>query len=142
MTRDSIVRASWWGTAVFGATAVAGAAAPHPLAPVALVIAAAMFVVGCVLLLRSLVLAAARSRTDEIAVSNLYLLSGAPAAVRARLFGSLAVEVIVAFGTAAARPYTIAATAILAPLYGLGLCGLWAARYGTFPPRRPTPKRR
>jgi hypothetical protein len=52
------------------------------------------------------------------------------------------VEVIVAFGTAAARPYTIAATAILAPVYGLGLCGLWAARYGTFPPRRPAPKRK
>ena len=87
-------------------------------------------------------LAIARSRSDEIAVSSLYLLSGAPPAVRTQLFGSLAVEVIVAFGTAAARPYTIAATAILAPMYALGLCGLWAARYGTFPPRRPTPKRR
>ena len=75
-------------------------------------------------------------------MSTLYLLSGAPPAVRTQLFGSLAVEVIVAFGTAAARPYTIAATAILAPMYALGLCGLWAARYGTFPPRRPTPKRR
>ena len=54
----------------------------------------------------------------------------------------LDVEVIVAFGTAATRPYTIAATAILAPVYGLGLCGLWSARYGTFPPRKPAPKRR
>jgi hypothetical protein len=56
--------------------------------------------------------------------------------------GSLAVEVVVAFGTAAARPYTIAASAILAPVYGLALCGLWAARYGTFPPRRPPEPRR
>ena len=73
--------------------------------------------------------------------SNLYRLSGAPSAVRAQLFGSLAVEVTVAFGTAAARPYTIAATAILAPVYALGLCGLWSARYGTFSPRKPPPKR-
>ena len=102
----------------------------------------ALFVAGSVVFVSAFVIAVGRSRTDEIAVSNLYLLSGAPAAVRAQLFGSLAVEVIVAFGTAAARPYTIAAAAILAPVYGLGLCGLWAARYGTFPPRKPTPKRK
>ena len=121
MTGQAIIRASWAGTIAFGIGTVAGVVAPDALA--------------------WLGLAVGRSRTDEIAVTNLYLLSGAPPAVRAQLFGSLAVEIIVAFGTAAARPYTIAATAILAPVYGLGLCGLWAARYGTFPPRKPAPKR-
>jgi hypothetical protein len=102
----------------------------------------ALFLAGCALFVWSFVLAVGRSRTDEIAVTNLYLLAGAPSAVRVQLFGSLAVEIIVAFGTAAARPYTIAAAAILGPVYGVGLCGLWAARYGTFPPRRPAPKRK
>ena len=142
MTGEGIVRASWVGTVAFGIGTVAGVVAPHPLAWLGFAVSLALFVAGCAVFVWAFAIAVGRSRTDEIAVSNLYLLSGAPSAVRAQLFGSLAVEVIVAFGTAAARPYTIAATAILAPVYGLGLCGLWAARYGTFPPRKPTPKRK
>jgi len=142
MTGQGIVRASWGGTIAFGTGTVAGVVAPDPLAWLGFAVSLALFVAGSVVFVSAFVIAVGRSRTDEIAVSNLYLLSGAPAAVRAQLFGSLAVEVIVAFGTAAARPYTIAAAAILAPVYGLGLCGLWAARYGTFPPRKPTPKRK
>lgn len=137
-----IVRASLVGTAMFGAGAVAGVVAPDQLQWLGFAVSLALFVVGCVVFVSAFALAVARSRTDEIAVSTLYLMSGSPAPVRVQLLGSLAVEVIVAFGTAAARPYTIAATAILAPVYGLGLCGLWAARYGTFPPRKPTPKRK
>src|SRR5205085_792109 len=37
-------------------------------------------------------------------------------------------------GTAAFGVTAVAAGAF-APIYGLGLCGLWAARYGVFPPR-------
>jgi hypothetical protein len=55
--------------------------------------------------------------------------------VRAALLGSLAVEVVVALATAAARPYTSVASGILVPVYGLALCGLWAARHGRFAPR-------
>ena len=142
MRGEGIVRASWIGTAVFGAGTVAGVVAPGPLAWLGFAVSLALFVSGCVLFAWAFVVAAGRSRTEEIAVSSLYLLSGAPSNARAQLFGSLAVEVIVAFGTAAARPYTIAATAILGPVYGIGTCGLWAARYGTFPPRRPAPKRK
>ena len=139
---QGIIRASWAGTIALGVATVAGVVAPDPLAWLGFAVSLALFVAGCVMFVWAFFIAAARSRTDEIAVSNLYLLSGAPAAVRTQLFGSLAAEVIVAFGTAAARPYTIAATAILAPVYGVGLCGLWAARYGTFPPRRAAPKRK
>lgn len=142
MTGAGIVRASWTGTVIFAGATVAGVMAPHPLAWLGFAVSLGLFVAGCIVFVWAFALAVARSRSDEIAVSSLYLLSGAPPAVRTQLFGSLGVEVIVAFGTAAARPYTIAATAILAPVYALGLCGLWAARYGTFPPRRPTPKRR
>jgi len=138
----AIVRASWAGTVAFGVGAVLGVVAPDQLQWLGFAVSLASFIAGCVVFVWSFVLAAGRSRTDEIAVANLYLMTGAPGAVRAQLFGSLAVEIVVAFGTAAARPYTIAATAILAPVYGLSLCGLWSARYGTFPRRKPARKRK
>jgi hypothetical protein len=128
---------------VFAVATVLGVVMPHPLAWVGFAVSLTLFVIGCIVFVWAYALAVGRSRTDEIAVTSLFLLSGsAPAAVRTQLLGSLAVEVVVAFGTAAARPYTIAASAILAPVYGLALCGLWAARHGTFPPRRPPEPRR
>ena len=45
---------------------------------------------------------------------------------------------IIAVVAAATRPFTSVAFAVLAPLWGLGLAGLWAARYGTFPARPTT----
>jgi hypothetical protein len=71
-----------------------------------------------------------------IAVTSLFFLSGsAPAPVRRSLLGAFGVQVVVAFATAIARPYTSLAAGTLVPVYGIGLCGLWAARYGTFKPR-------
>jgi hypothetical protein len=138
-----ILRASWTGTAAFGVTAVAGAAAQGVLSWLAFAVAVTLFVIGCVVFVWAYAVAVRRSRTDEIAVAGLYLLSGStPKPVRRQLLSSLAVEVVVAFATAAARPYTIAATGILVPVYGLGMAGLWAARHGTFAPRQPTPRRR
>ena len=138
-----IVRGSWIGTAVLAVTAVAGVAAPGVFSWVAFTVAVTLFVAGCGVFVWAYALAVRRSRTDEIAVASLYLLSGsAPKTVRRHLLGSLAVEVAVALATAAARPYTIAATGILVPVYGLGLAGLWSARHGTFAPRQPTTRRR
>ena len=140
---DPIVRASWCGTVVFTICATAGVIAPDQLQWLGFAASLGLFLVGCAVFTWAFGLAVRRSRTDEIAVSSLFFLSGsAPPHIRTQLFGSLIVEIIVAFGTAAARPYTIAATAILAPMYGLALCGLWAARHGTFPARqRPEPRR-
>jgi len=142
MRGAGIVRASWAGTVLFGIGTVLGVVAPDQLQWLGFAVSLTLFIAGCAVFVWAFVFAVGRSRTDEIAVSNLYLLSGAPSDVRTQLFGSLAVELVVAIGTAAARPYTIAATAILAPVYGLALCGRWSARYGTFPPRKPTPKRK
>jgi hypothetical protein len=79
----------------------------------------------------------ARSRTEDITVANLFFLMGGstPRAVRRQLFASLAIEVVVAVIAATARPFTTQATGILAPMWGMGLCGLWAARHGSFKPR-------
>ena len=48
------------------------------------------------------------------------------------MLGSLAAQVAIGVGTAAARPFTSLAFGVLAPLYGLALTGLWGARHGRF----------
>ena len=130
-----IRRASWWGTGVFAVTAIA-AAVVRALEPVALVVAVALFAAGCVLFAVAYLRGLGRSRSERIAVASLYFLSGsAPVDVRRSLLGALGAQVVVALATAIARPYTSLAAGTLVPVFGLGLCGLWAARHGTFPPR-------
>jgi hypothetical protein len=94
----------------------------------------------------SFFLIAGRSRTSQIELAQVWFLSGAPTprAVRRSLLGAFAVQVVVGLATAAVRPYTSLAAGVLVPMWGLGLCGLWAARHATFPPRpqdarRPAP---
>jgi len=132
-----IIRAAWWGTAGFVAVAVAAAIAPEVFATAALVVDVALFLAGCVLFAIAFVRAAARSRTDAIGIGGLFFLAGdvAPAAVRRHLVGALAVQTVVGLATAGVRLYTNLAAGTLVPVFGLGLCGLWAARYGTFGPR-------
>jgi hypothetical protein len=71
-----------------------------------------------------------------------YGLSGStPGPVKANLFGSLAVEAVVAVVTASTRLYSTLSFGILGLLWGLGLAGLWGARHGAFPPRSPDRRR-
>lgn len=143
MTGVRIVQASWAGTVAFVATA-ALAAAVASVDVVALVVALALFTAGTAAFTVAFATAVRRSRTEEIIVPSLFFLQGsAPPRVRRLLFGSLALEVVAAFVTAGVRPNTSLAFGILAPMYGIGLAGLWAARHGTFPPRpRPADGRR
>jgi hypothetical protein len=132
---EDIRKAAWYGTAGFAVTAVA-ATLVEALDPLALVVDVLLFVAGGVTFVAAYLRAVNRSRTDAIAVTSLFFLAGsAPPDVRRSLLGALAVQVAVALATAIARPYTILAAGTLVPLFGLGLCGLWAARHGTFPPR-------
>jgi hypothetical protein len=80
---------------------------------------------------------AGRSRTERIELAQVWFLAGpsTPTAVRRSLLGSLVVEVVAGLATAGSRPYTSLAAGVLVPMWGLGLCGLWAARHGVFPPR-------
>ena len=137
-------RASWAGTAVFAATAVAGAVAPSRFEPLALVVAIALFAAGCGVFLWAFVVVAGRSRTDRMELAQIWFLAGSPTprSVRRTLLGALAVQVAVGLATAGARPYTSLAAGALVPMWGLGLCGLWAARHATFPARPPDPRRR
>ena len=134
---DGIVRGASWATAAFVVAAVAAAAAPDLFGAPALVLDVVLFLAGCVIFVLAFLRAAERSRTDAIGIGGLFFLAGdvAPADVRRRLIGALAVQVVVGLATAAVRPYTNLAAGTLVPVLGLGLCGLWAARYGRFGPR-------
>lgn len=135
----TIQQASWWGSALFAVTALAAVASPEgPFKGPALVVAVGLFLAGCVAFFAGYARAVQRSRRDAIGVGDLFFLGRgvAPRAVRRSLVGALLFQVAVALGTAIARPYTSLAAGILVPVYGLGLCGLWGARHGTFPLRR------
>ncbi|MFN2506442.1 MAG: hypothetical protein ABR540_19895 [Acidimicrobiales bacterium] len=136
MSGEVIRRSAWWGTAAFSVTAVAAAAAPDTLAAPAFVVAVALFLAGCAAFVAAYATGIRRSRREQISVANLYFLTGdiASAAVRRSLLGALAVQVVVALATAIARPSSSLAAGTLVPVYGLGLCGLWASLHGTFEP--------
>lgn len=133
-----ILVATWAGTALFTVAAVAATVAPDRLAGAAAAIDGVLFAIGCAAFVLSFAKAVARSQREEIAVTTLYFLAGdTPSRVRWALLGALAVQVVVAVATASIRPFTPLAFGILVPVFGLGLCGLWAAMHGRFPPRRP-----
>lgn len=133
----TIQRWSWLGTAVFGVVSVLATAWPQRLSPVAVAVDAGLAAAGCAAFAVAYLGAIRRSRTDAIGIGGLFFLAGgcAPAAVRRSLRGALGTQVVVALGTAFARPYTNLAAGVLVPVFGVAMCGLWASRYGTFEPR-------
>ena len=138
-----IIQASWAGTVLYTLAAVADLVAVRSLALPVILISSALFVAGLVAFMAAYVIAIGRSREVLIGMGGLYFLAGtAPARVQRHLLGSFAVQVVVAMVTAsigvavlpddASNPL---AFGFLVPLYGLGLAGLWGARFGTFAPR-------
>ena len=81
------------------------------------------------------VLAATRSANgDNIAVANLFFLQGsAPRDVQRNFLWMFVVCLVVAMATVVWTPFSF-----LVPMLPVGLAGMWAARYGTFPPRLPS----
>jgi hypothetical protein len=128
-----IVVSSWTGDAVFAVVAIPAALGVEAFDTPALAVALALFGVSLPVWTWAFGTAIARSaRGDDVVVGNLFgTVGGAPAAVRWHLFGALAVCVAVAAGTAVGDPF-----GVLVPMLPLGFVGLWAARHGTFPPRR------
>ena len=140
---QNLIRWSWRSTAVLTVVLAAGVAAPSALAEVVAVASLAMFAVGVVTFLWAYFIALQRSRTEDVSVAGLYLLSeGAPKVVKRHLLGSLTLQTVLAIVAASVRPFTAVAFGLLAPVLGMGLAGLWSARHGTFRPRPPTPPRR
>jgi hypothetical protein len=141
-----IVTANLVGTGLFVLTAVLAAVFfTTVLQWVGAITALSLFAVGVFCFLWAYVQAVQRSRTDEIGVATLYLLTGpaTPAAVKRPMLALLAVQVVTATATTFARlegpdgdPGSSLAVGFLVPMLGFGLNGLWAAHHGNFPPRQ------
>ena len=131
-----IINLSWAGSAVYTALAIAGTIAPDWFATPTAVVSIVLFFIGCVVLLWAYAVAVSRSRHDSIGIGGLYFLAGtAPKVVRFRLQLSFAIQIVAAIASSSIRPFTPMAFGFLVPVFGLGLSGLWGARYGTFAPR-------
>lgn len=127
---------SWAGTAVFAVTALSATAggSGYP----AVLVALALFIVSVPLSLYALAKGALRiaRNAERVTVGSLFFLSGsAPKPVRYSLLGSLAACLAVTVVTASAEPF-----GVLVPVWPMTVCGMWAARHGTFPPI-PEPSR-
>lgn len=136
-----IVRASVLGTAIFTVLTVAAvvSAAAEPLY---VVVSLAMFFVGSAAFVVAFLTAVGRSREEAIGIGGLFFGAGTtPVRVQVALMVSLGVQVVVSVVAAVVRLYTAVAFGTLAPMWALGLAGLWVARHGVFPPRPPEPTR-
>jgi hypothetical protein len=125
---------SWGTTALFAGTALPVTLGASRLEGVAIVVSLTLFAASLAVWAYAFGLAVVRSsRGDDVTVPALFFLSSgtAPPTIRRQLVGALAVSVVVAVVTVKANPFSA-----LVPMLALGLVGLWAARHGTFPPRR------
>lgn len=124
-------------TVLFVITSVASVLAPDVFSPIAVVVAVGLFAIGCAAFLLAFAQSLERSREEELSVAGIYLLSdSAPRIIRILLLVPPVVQTVVAIAAAAMRPFTAQAFGILVPMFGLGLAGLWAARYGSFGTRK------
>ncbi len=146
-----LVRADVVGTVVIVIAGVAGLMSSDLARTVLTPVSFALAAVGIVTFLWSYASAIERSRTAEIAVSQLYVVAGEVAppgvkrALRWALWAQIAVAVgvmVVGFSRTKPQEFNWAATVIVVPLFGLGMNGMWVARHGTFGPRILTPRSR
>jgi hypothetical protein len=147
--RDAIIRVNLALTAVFTVTASYAAAVFSTTAQwIGAITAMVLFAIGVFAFLWSYWNAVQRSRTDEISVTQLYLLMGdaIPSPVRRTMNLTLLVQVAVAVSTTLARPNgpegnpgSSLAVGFLVPMLGFGLNGLWAASHANFSTRANLP---
>lgn len=140
------MRANLAGTALFlAALAFAIPFRNHrPGQVLIVVVSLVLFAAGIASSLWAYTTALERSRSEEVGVANLYLLSGdtAPKPVKRAMSWALAVQVIAALmgasvGVAGLQENQLNALAfgVLVPMFGIGMNGAWAARYGSYGPR-------
>lgn len=149
MSGSVIVRLDAVGTAVFCASAVAAAAIFDGFAQIqGVVVSLVLFVAGVLAFLLGYWRAIQRSRRDVMAVTELFFMVGPfiDRRVARVMNGLLTAQVLVGVATALYRSSTVGsdgvstpgstlAFGILAPMFGLGLNGLWSSMHGRFPPR-------
>ena len=134
----ALINLAWAGTGLLVAAAVVGVAAPDTFGIVTAVVSCVLFAIGCGAFLWAYAVGVTRSRDENVTLAGLFFAAGsAPREVAFRLRLALVAQVVTAVAAASIRPFTDLAFAVLAPIFGLGFLSLWAARHGTFPPRRP-----
>ena len=146
-----LVRANVVGTGLF---VVAEAVAvplrdQRPAQVLIAVVSLALFAAGVASSLWAYAAALERSRSEEVGVANLFLLTGetAPPKVKRTMSIALVVQVVVGLvgagiGVTGLSKGDLNALAFgaLVPMLGIGMNGAWAARYGSYGPRVPVPK--
>lgn len=135
-----ILLVGWIANALFAVTAIPVALGVDDIIGVAIGVALLLFLVAIGAFVYAFGVGLSRSaRGDNVAVSNLFFLQGsAPKPVKRDYLILFLVCLAITVGTAAWEPF-----GVLVPMLPLGLAGVWAARYGVFPPRPPAlPRRR
>jgi hypothetical protein len=126
---------SWVGTMAFVVTAGAAAASPSTFELAAVAVSLTLFFAGIVTMLWAFFIAVNRSRVDAIGVGGLYFGAGStPKVVRWHLLGATAMQLVAGIVTASIRPFTPLAFGTLVWIFGIGMMGLWTARFGEFEP--------
>lgn len=152
--QSRLVRVNLGGTAVFAATLlVAVPLRAHRVGQIAIgVVSIGLFAIGIAMSLWAYTTALERSRSQEVGVANLYLLTGdtAPPVVKHAMSLALTAQVVLALvgaiiGVVGLESNQVNALAfgVLVPMFGIGMNGAWAARYGSYGPRvtaRPSGK--
>ena len=142
----ALVRADVIGSAVFALSVGVGVGFrdERPVQIAFGVVSMVLFAVGAAGCLWAYVSALDRSRTDEIGVANLYLLTGptAPTPIKRTMIVALVVQVVLALTGAivgasglSGNQVNALAFGILVPMFGLAMNALWAVRHGQFGPR-------
>jgi len=134
-----IIVSGWIANVVFAVTAIPVAAGVDDLLGLAIGVALLLFLVSVGVFVYAFALGLARSsRGDNVAVANLFFLQGsAPKPIKHQFLWMFLVSLAIAVGTAAWDPF-----GVLVPMLPVGLAGMWAARYGVFPPRTVAQSRR
>jgi len=111
---------------------------------VVIVVSLVLFAVGVAATLWAYARALDLSRVRNVGVANLYLLTGgtAPRGVKRLMSGALALQVVAAIVGASVGMSGLQesqlnplAFGVLVPMFGIGMNGAWAARYGSYGPR-------
>ena len=140
-TGRAIIGGGWATDMLFAVTAIPGAFLDSDAAKgVGIAVSLLLFAAGTILCLYAFGKGLVRSSEgDNVAVSNLFFLSGsAPKPVRRQFLWIFLVSFAVTCITASG----LDGFSVLVPMLPGGLAGTWAARHGVVPPRPPpTPRR-
>jgi hypothetical protein len=134
-----IIAFGWIANVLFALSAIPVAFGVDDLLGVAIGVALVLFLISVGVFVYAFALALTRStRGDDVAVANLFFLQGsAPRPIKRQFLWMFLVCLAITAGTAAWDPF-----GVLVPMLPVGLAGMWAARYGVFPPRPVAPTRR